>query len=329
MHLNKKTIYIGMPSYNEPYLEFTIKQIFEKAEFPERIHIGIWSHNNDGKDAHFLKQYNNVNYAQLYYPTVFGTGSGRLNALNFYNNEDYYLQLDPHMIFKQNWDSILLKQFEIIKKDYEKPVISTFVPYWYMSNNEIKFGGGEECGPIYWYTNEKNTPCPTFGGGEVIWEEGQTYQEHYLTAGHFMFTEKDFIKEILPDVDICFQGEEPCLSVRAWTRGYRFFCMRETITWHLDRWHKDSDPIYEFDRSNGPQKWVPQNIIDHEDYRYEESLKKVRKVLTGEILGYWGAPTHELLLEYQKKANVDFNKFYEDRDRYELDSNLINKGGII
>lgn len=319
---SKKTIYVAMPSYNEPYLEFTIKQIFEKAEFPERIYVGVWSHNSDGKDAHFLKNYKNVNYAQLNYPTVFGTGSGRLNALNFYNNEDYYFQIDPHMIFKQNWDSILLNEFIKIKEKYDKPVISTFVPYWYVSNGEIKFGGGEECGPIYWYTDETKVPCPTFGGGEVNWEEGQTYQEHYLTSGHFMFSEKSFIKEILPDVDICFEGEEPCLSVRAWTRGYRFFCIKEIVVWHFDRFHKDSDPIYEFDRVNGVQKWVPKWISDHENYRYEESLKKVKNILTGKIIGYWGAPTTELLLEYQKKAQVNFNEFYEKKEKHLTNSNL-------
>jgi GT2 family glycosyltransferase len=309
--LNKKTIYIGMPSYNEPYLEFTIKQIFEKAEFPERIFVGVWAHNNDNQDISFLKKYQNIKYSELHYPTVLGTNFARANALSFYTNEDYYLQIDPHMIFKKNWDSILINQFNIIKEKYENPIISTFVPYWYMSNKEIKFSGGDECSPIYWYPEDKNLSVPRFGGGEVNWKNGQSYQEHYMTAGHFLFSESKLIKEIIPDTSIYFEGEEPCFAIRAWTRGYRIFTMKEVIIWHFDRYHKDSDPIYKFDRIKGPQEWVPQKIIDHEDYKYNQSLKRVKQILTGEITGYWGAPNKELLLEYQKYAGIDFNEFYK------------------
>jgi hypothetical protein len=313
---NEKTIYIGMPSYNEPYLEMTIKECFEKAEFPDRIHMGVWSHNSDGKDAHFLKEYKNVNYAQLYYPIGFGTGSARLNALNFYNEEDFYLQIDPHMIFAENWDTRLIELFYELKEKYEKPVISTFVPYWYMSKGEIKYGGGDECTKIYWMTDILKTQCPTFGGGPKTWEDGETYQEHYLTSGHFMFTEKEFLNDFLPDVNILFEGEEPCLSIRAWTRGYRFFTPREILMWHFDRYHEDSDDLYEFDRVKGPQAWVPQWMIDHDDYRYDKAMKRVRKILTGEYIGHWGAPSRELLSKYETEAGVDFKKFYQERDEF-------------
>ena len=328
INLNKKTIFISMPSYNEQHLELTIKGCLENAEFPERIFIGAWVHNNDGNKNEFLSKYKNVKYARVDYPVVLGVGVGRLNALTFYNNEDYYFQIDPHMVFKKNWDSILIESFEELKKDYEKPIISTWVPYWYMSNMEIKKGGGEYCTRLYWNKDPKY-PCPIPDGGPQDWQDGEKFKEHYLIGAHFVFTSPDFIQEILPDTLIQFTGDETTTAFRSWTRGYRIFCMKETVAWHLDRFHPDSDPPYKYDRIMGNPDYAPQHIKDHEEHRYQDSLLRVKKILTGEILGYWGSPTMDLLEEYQLASNINFFEFYKKRNEYLMNYSLINKGGII
>jgi hypothetical protein len=42
------------------------------------------------------------------------------------------------------------------------------------------------------------------------------------------------------------------------------------------------------------------------------STKRVEDILTGKILGYWGAPTLKKLKEFEKIINLDFNKFYNN-----------------
>jgi hypothetical protein len=55
-------------------------------------------------------------------------------------------------------------------------------------------------------------------------------------------------------------------------------------------------------------------LVNHYHSKNYSALKRVRDILTGEILGHWGAPDKESLEKYEKAVNFSFKKFYEDSD---------------
>lgn len=303
-----KTIYISIAAYNEPHLDLMLSNCLENAEYPDRVHFGIWCHYNDNTRPNFDK-YKNVMHAFTDYPAMLGLCIGRLNSLSFYNGEDYCLQLDAHMLFEKNWDTKIINAFEEIKKEHEKPIISTYVPWWSISNNIINY-----------YSNDANVYCSPMiinkavGNGEGYpklttehfpWDK-EIYKEHALVTGHFIFSEPSVLEDVSPDPQVMFGGDEITLALRLWTRGYRIFTIKNPIVWHLNKFDGD---LYSKDRLMRAE--TPGRETELHGKRSYASMQRVKDILTGQILGYWGAPTIEKLKEFEEVIDLDFNKFYE------------------
>jgi hypothetical protein len=118
----------------------------------------------------------------------------------------------------------------------KKPIISTYVPWW----------SKDEDGSISKYSPDIN--CCSFPMKYIDFKErhpvlsnfypdwgDQKAIEHYGIAGHFIFTVGDFADEILPDPLIMFAGEEETIALRAWTRGYRIYAIKNPIAWHKNK----------------------------------------------------------------------------------------------
>ena len=303
-----KTIYISIAAYNEPHLELMISNCLENAEHPGRVNFGIWCHYNDGTRPD-LGKYENVTSAFTDYPAMLGLCAGRLNSLSFYNDEDYCLQLDAHMLFEKNWDTKIINAFEEIKKDYEKPIISTYVPWWSISGSKINY-----------YSNDSNVLCspmiidnsignqegyPKLTTKHSDWKE-ENYKEHALVTGHFIFSEPSILEDVAPDPKIMFAGDEITMALRLWTRGYRMFAIKNPIVWHLNKFDGD---LYYKDRLMSAE--TPGKETELHKSRSSSGYRRIKDILTGNVLGYWGAPSLEKLKEFESVIDFDFNKFYE------------------
>jgi hypothetical protein len=310
---SEKTIFVAVGAYNESYLDQTIRNCIDMAKYPERLHFGIWTLNNDDVIPSF-PDLPNVKIITAQYPTLLGVCSSRMGAIFLYNNEDYYMQIDAHMLFQKNWDEVVVNAYENIKikESCELPLITTYVPWW--ANNED--------GSLMQYTPDSDwksypmrysedghtrAPVPVQETYNVDWQ-GIDYYEHYGLSAHFIFTSGRFAYEILPDIQFMFFGEEMTTAVRAWTRGYRIFCIPDPIVWH---YNKGAGVLYKNDRwvTIGDEKLYQDFLI-----KQEYSHLKTRLILTGEVLGYWGAASLESLDAYQKAANFSFKEFYKKLD---------------
>lgn len=148
---------------------------------------------------------------------------------------------------------------------------------------------------------------PKYGGNIQPITNNKHYREHYLFVAHYAFSTPKFFQEIYLDPQIIFGGEEPTMAMRASTRGYRFFNISAHILWHFNK-HNIKDPD---DRLMDPGDPL---LLSHYHYKNRTVLKRVRQILTGEILGYWGAPSAEALEAYEKAVDFSFKDFYQRVD---------------
>ncbi len=302
-----ETIFVAIACYNEPYITLTLDNCLENSEHPDRIHFGIWCQNDRIKKPD-LKKYKNVNCVFAEYSEKLGLGVSRLNSFSFYDNQDYFLQIDGHTLFEKNWDTKIIDNFKILKEKYEKPVISSYLPFWYTKNNDIK----------NYYSDAKAVWRPMSIDLEYGLKEGypklmtknfdwgqQKYCEHFLVTGHFIFSDPLIMNEVLPDPKIVFDGDEITTSLRLWTRGYRIFTINETIAWHLN---KAEDEYYV-----NKQDFSIIKQSEYELYKKRAQLgrNRTKDILTGNILGYWGSPTLEKLKEYENAVGINFKDFYK------------------
>lgn len=319
-----ETIFIAVSAYNEPHIKLMIDNCLENSEFPERIHFGLWLHNNDD-NAPILNGYSNIKVVSVNYQSPLGCAPGRLNAIGLYEDQDYYMQLDGHMLFEKNWDTKIISSFKQIQAKHDKPIITTFSPWWSMTDGKVNFYSNESdvvCEPMtidIKSSIKEGYPKPKIDPYQ--WKDEETYKEHHCISGAFIFTIPSFIVDILPDPLIMFSGEEMTTAVRAWSRGYRMFCIKNPIVWHLNKFDGDR---YEKDRL-----WDKRNSNKYFIHYIKKDYKSVfrsKKILTGEILGYWGVENKKDLEDYTAASGIDFIEVYRS---IEAGKDLTKRNGIM
>jgi hypothetical protein len=110
MNLDTATIYIGIASYRDPYLERTIKSIYNQAVYPQRIrtHCFIQKLENDNDVIPQLTEndfkipgiLDLITYEVVNAGSLFSIYECRNRSFKFLNkNYDYALQIDAHNQF--------------------------------------------------------------------------------------------------------------------------------------------------------------------------------------------------------------------------------------
>jgi hypothetical protein len=356
--MNSESIFINVAAYNEEDILDTVKTAFEKASNPKDIYMGILLHYTD-KNFPDLDSFANVKTIKVSESIGLGLGISRNLAASLYDGQDYYLQIDGHTVFKKNWDIILKNNYKELKKITDKPIISTYVPYYYrdketgqkttmaknfdwegyyqpwtlVSKSHSKAIGMEDKERYYLFAygiEALDTPAaknPEFGSSN--------YEEQYFISGHFLFTSSLFLEEIKYDPMLAYH-EENVIAMLAWTRGYRIFNIRDHVLWTRE--------VHTFGRDI-PNSWKQTYLNKNSEgicFKDKVVLGTLRnkEILTGKVLGEYGAPSIHLLEEYEKAAGLDYKKFYKDmeimvektgnkypaaRDLYELERNKNGK----
>jgi hypothetical protein len=94
-------IFIAIPSFKEEDLLNTVKSIYENAEKPDNVYVGICNQRTDGNFEDF-SSFPNVRTANLTTPYAFGLGMGFLLATWLLQDEQYVMRIDrPYEIQKK------------------------------------------------------------------------------------------------------------------------------------------------------------------------------------------------------------------------------------
>lgn len=325
------TIFIGFPAYNEEDVVQTVKTALGKASRPSDIHIGIGLQYPKG-DFPDLSMFPNVSAIEVSHPDPIGIGATRDLAASLYDGQDYYLQIDAHTIFTPMWDTKLQAHHKELSKIVDKPMISQYLPDWHrhsltsqpttmnlnvnfdnitnhegwslVAKTQAPWRGTDEEMFRYWtYGVEAiNSPYPV----DVDFSK-TPYKEQWLSSGHFNFTLGSFVEDVPYDPELVYHDENTT-PMRAWTRGYRIFAMKNPPLWTREMMVRGRDVIDSwrsvYTKIGLDGKTVEERII-------VSSLRN-KDILTGKITGVWGAPTKELLAEYEKASGIEYNQFYED-----------------
>jgi hypothetical protein len=304
MTSNEDQIFVQIASYRDPELVPTIEDCLAKAKYPERLTFGVcWQYDNSEP----INRYDNNSQFRIskhHYSESEGLGWARNITNTLYDGEKYTLQLDSHHRFIQNWDEVVLEDYQQASTVSAKPIITTYcTPFdpttpehiWnpvpcLMSQYEFSSDGLLMSMP--WYIQD--------------YQDRSTIIKARTISGHFYFTAGQFIKEVPYDPDIYFGGytEETSLSVRAFTKGYDFFSPYRTIMWH------------EYTRNYRVKHW--------EDHGTESNTKKTsgeRDVFArnktrqlfgtkeyGIDMGIYGLGTERTLHDYEVYSGFDFKK---------------------
>ena len=303
--MRNNKIFVQLASYRDPQLVPTMRHALLKAKRPENLIFGICWQKDDTESLEEFTNHPQVRVIEYSYTVSQGLGWARSEVAKLWDGEEYTLQLDSHHRFAQDWDEMMIEDYEQALTMSDKPIISTYLTPFNVEEadacnchleqlpslmSQYEFSSDRLLMSMPWYIQD--------------WKERDTVIKARTISGHFFFVHSDFIKEIPYDPDIYFGGycEETTMSVRAWTSGYDFFSPYRPYIWH------------EYTRQGRPKHWEDHGTESETKKTSGErdiyARKKTRQIFgqedNGIDLDIYGLGNVRTLREYEEFCGFDF-----------------------
>lgn len=257
-------IFVNIASYRDTECQWTVRDLFDKAENPDRVFVGIcWQFDPETDQECFLVETRTeqVRRVDFHASESRGVCWARAQSQRLWAGEEFTLQIDSHMRFVPAWDRILLEMYEACRNKravlstyptaYEPPdtllppLIATILPKEFDDKGMFRV---------------RSTSVPPGDAPE------RPTPTSFIAAG-YLFAPADVIREVPYDPHIYFQGEEITLAARLWTHGWDLFTPNRHVIYHDYTRRPEKARHWEDDRN-----WVVLN---------EQSERRVRRLLSG------------------------------------------------
>lgn len=328
--MNEK-IFVSIAAYEEPDLIKTIKNCLKTANNPENIIFGISLQYKNEPDLSFLKnssriiRFNN-NIRKLGSPGIIEIRSA---IRKLCDNEDYFLQIDSHTTFIDEWDSNLIRDIEELNIN-KKTIISKQI-------QEI-----ENISESYTIWEIYKDSLSDFLVGSIKEDTeniiinrlvNDKYFINYYVSGNFIFSKMEWVKTMqFPDYHkIPYEEQE--LSLVTFCNDYQVVAPRRTNQYIFagndSKYTMPRNPEYwDFVGSdkNNPRHWKRFWSADN-----ETMIKEVRKLLITGFNKYMNI--NELpnkLVDFYKNINLykeyqeAYLSFYPESDTINIVSDIQN-----
>ena len=216
----------------------------------------------------------------------------RAEIMHLWRDEQYYLQIDSHHRFAQDWD-VKLKHYAALTNT-PKSVLTAYCPM-YVPGSKIVSSYAPTQMDFDYFTQDG---IPMFKASDIPKARltGRPLRARFV-SGHFLFTQGSFTQEVPYDPDLYFHGEEIMLAVRAYTWGYDLFHPPEALLWHeYSREYRRKHWDDHVDSASVELSW---------DQRDGSSRKKVCRFLQEPYCGPFGCGPFRTAAQYSQYAGID------------------------
>ena len=282
---SRETIFVSIGSYRDPDCSATLGNMFARAKHPERVFAGVVQQNSDDptEACSNAEWKHNVRVLSMRHTEAKGPTYARYLATTLYAGETYFMQIDSHTKFAQDWDELAIADLRLCPS--AKPVLSHY------PRDFEDYDGHHDDVPRLCDASFDSNGVPTLNA--IILPTHGKPQPVPFTSGGFVFAPGSILAEVPydPNLPMLFQGEEIAYSVRAWTAGWDFFTPVHNIVFHY------------YVRDDRPKFWA--DVKDFWSVQ-ESSLEQVRRLLRGELDGYdYGLGARRTLQQYLDYAGID------------------------
>lgn len=259
---NDGSVFVSLASYRDENCINTITWAYEKAKYPHLLNVGLVQQNcvenciggildkfgrteNVPPDDDCHKSFceseigkehcaaGRVRALHINEDESLGPYAARYFASKLWNGEEWYMQIDAHMTFLQDWDAISIEMLK--NAPTKKPVISHYPPDDKQSLEQLRKNGQTSrlCGADFadsdledqiirlgFTSGGHSTKAPRFAP--------------YIAAGYFV-AHSSFLHEVPfdPFLPWIFMGEEIIMSARMWTSGYDIYSPSVSVVGHI------------------------------------------------------------------------------------------------
>jgi hypothetical protein len=288
------TIFVSIAAYRDPDLVPTIQDCIRRARWPGELRFGIcWQHGEG--DTPPDADPRRMRVIDVPWQASRGACWARAEIMKLYDGEDYFLQIDSHHRFVQDWDALLLDQ--AARTGAARPLLTTyaapFQPDRPLPGHDVPTGMKFNCFRADGPPSTGITMQPDWVG------RSGPVRGRFLSA-HLLFTLGSFVEDVPYDPDLYFYGEEISLAIRAFTHDYALFHPNVHVMWHQDP--RRPTPLHWDDHVEGAGVRVTAAERD------QASLTKVNRFLAEPEVGPLACGTARSFQEYQLYSGLDFRR---------------------
>jgi len=314
----KGTIFVSIISYRDPDCKTTIEELFDQADYPERVFAGICEQNAEGPGApedcslaHLpVRLRSNVRYHRMNASEAKGIPLARQLAASSFDNQDYFMQIDAHSVFAKGWDSLSVRLINQLRKCSKKPVLSHYPLAWGDENNPA----------IPRICHSKFTEQGVIRLDAAIeYAPSKDFVKVPYAAGGFMFFPGQVINEMPhdPHLPYLFEGDEILWSIRLYTHGWDVYTPNTNIIWH--RYKTSADKVKKGDvySDHGDRfQWLLSQALQKVRWMLDDTQEKPSDIVLKDFDRY-KLGTDRPLTAWEEFAMVDIkNKTVNGKDKF-------------
>jgi len=245
-----KKIFVSIASYRDSQLTITIDSLLANQSGENIIIIGTCMQDTEENYNDFkYKNHPNVRISFIPYKEAKGVGFARnLIQQELFENEDYFLQIDSHSRAIKNWDKILINQINSCPT--YKAILSTYPNAFDVFDENETYFNHNTCPYLKINHIHDDGKMHIVSAGIV---EGNIPMLGFWVAAGFLFTRKEWTKEVIYSKEFYFTGEEDYLSVMSHIKGWDIYIPNSSTIWH----------DYTDNRIQSPKKYRPLHWEDH------------------------------------------------------------------
>ena len=221
-------IFVQIASYRDRECQWTVKDLFEKASYPERITVGVCWQFDAEDDADCFEISTRPEQVRIS-PYDWREGEGVCWARNItqslWEGEEYTLQIDAHMRFMEGWDELLIEELALC--DSQKPVLSCN-PASYTPPDNLQANPKSVVRVIKPYDAHGNLR----GQGMTLARAPERPLNGAFIAAGFVFARSEIISECPYDPYLYFDQEEIAYGLQLYTKGWDVFSTRKPYLYH-------------------------------------------------------------------------------------------------
>ena len=247
------TILVSCAAFRDTECLKTIVDLFEKAEHPERVFVGVCQQNKCARESCTafppgFKWAQHVRTKDMKHTEARGPTLARYWCSTLHRGEKYYLQIDSHSLFLQNWDSKLVSMSKAAVQKHRNPkiVLSNYpsaIPDDRYPESKVNGAAGV---PVLCRSSFNDNGMLSF---ESVIEQPKGQRVPFVSGG-MLFAPATVLSDVpfdpnLPDL---FQGEEILYSARLYTHGYDVYTPLENVVFH--HYVREDSPKFWKDRPN-------------------------------------------------------------------------------
>lgn len=309
--MKKNTIFINIASYRDPELGLTVEDCYKKSKNPENLFFSIVSDANDSEHPNlsFIPK-NQIRYIKRDISKSSGVCSARSLAMDGSLEFEHVLLIDSHSRFVQFWDEEILSMYKKSQSFYGEKIIITSYPTGYGIDEYTKdyvfhnSGNLTSVKPMY----DKNIKMLVSQINHDYVQKNKDYgDEHFAFVGCSAFM-SSYVSSLIPyDPNVYFFGEEPSMSLRAYTLGIKSIV--PTKNYMYTKYKMLSDGVDAINNWHGRD-------IGHESRNLLEKMSNARlkMVFQGDKdLGVFGIKSSDLWEEWQSLTGIDLMSLDFDR----------------